>query len=136
MDLSNLAVKPNDLIDVPLLFNDDGEPTDGFKVLCSDSPEYQAVDRLYKVNGVKKTARRGRGIDAKTDTGANELIDVLAKREDEILAACIKQIYGFSSGGVPAPLNKDTLDIIFNARPSWRSKVLAAIETEEVFIKA
>mgnify|MGYP001217523937 CR=1 FL=1 len=136
MDLNKLAVNPNDLIDVPLLFTDDGDPESGFKVVGADSDDYQAVDRLHKVNGVKKTARRGRGIDAKTDTGANELIDVLAKREDAIMAACIKEIYGFTSNGQPAALSKETLDAIFKARPTWRNKVLSVIESDQVFIKA
>lgn len=136
MELGKLVVNPNNLKDVPLLFNAEGEPTDGFKVIGSDSDEYQAVDRAYKVSGVKKAAHRGRGIDAKTETGAKELINVMDKREDAILNACIKQIYGFTNKGEPAPLNKETLDEIFAARPTWRIKVLAAIEADEVFIEA
>ena len=133
MELNKLKETISDRIDVPLLFDDEGAPTDGFKVVGSNSDEYQEVERKYKVLGVKKTARRGRGIDATTDNGAKELVDVLAKREDALLSACIKEIYGFTAEGKPAELNEATLAAIFTARPTWRAKVLAAIEAEQVF---
>ena len=136
MELGKLEVKNTELIDVPLMFDDEGEAIAGFKVVSADSDDYQDVERAYRISGVKKAARRGRGIDAKTDTGANELVDVLAKRERAILIACIKEQYGFTDGGQLAPLTPDTLDDIFTKRPTWRIKVLAAIESDQVFIKA
>lgn len=135
MDLENLK-KEQDPIDVPLVFDDDGEPTDGFKVVGANSDQYQEVDRQWKLKNVKKAARRGRGIDAATETGASELVDQMAKRELSIACACIVEIYGFTSNGQSAALNEETLKAIFAKRPTWRTKVVAAIEAEQLFTKA
>jgi hypothetical protein len=125
-----------DPIDVPLLFDDEGVPTDGFKVIGADSDQYQAADRDWKLKNVKKVARMGRGIDSKTNEGATELLNQMAKREFAIAKACIVGIYGFTSEGKPATLNEETLTTIFKARPTWRVKVVAAIEAEQVFTKS
>jgi hypothetical protein len=134
MELSNLTAR--ELIDVPLMFDKEDNPTDGFKVVGQDSPEYQKVDREYKLAGVKKAARRGRGIDAKTDTGAEELVNVLAKRDMALIVACTQELYGFTEDGLPAPLSEVTFEKIFKARPTWKAKVLAAIEEERGFTTA
>lgn len=135
MDLKELS-QEEELIDVALLFGEDGEPTDGFKVVSLNSAEYQECDRQWKVKNVRKSARRGRAIEASTETGARELVELVAKREFAICCACIKEIYGFTSGGSPAPLNEETLKAIFSKKPSWRTKVVNAIEAEQLFTKA
>lgn len=134
MELSKLTEQ--ELIDVPLMFDAEGVATDGFKVVGQDSVEYQKVDREFKLAGVKKAARRGRGIDAKTDTGAEELVSVILKRETALILACTKQIYGFTVDGAPAPLDETTFESIFKARPTWKIKVLAAIEEDRSFTTA
>lgn len=136
MDLNDLENEQQDPIDVPMLFDDNGDPTDGFKVLGSNSQKYQDADRKWKLWNVKKSARRGRGVDAATENGASELVDMIAKREFSIASACIVEIYGFTIGGAAAALNDATLTAIFTKRPTWRSKVVAAIESEQLFIKA
>lgn len=135
MELKDLS-QTEELIDVPLVFDDDGNPTDGFKVVGSNSAEYQEADRVWKVKNVRKSARRGRAIEATTETGATELVDLVAKREVTLCVACIKEIYGFTEGEKPATLDEATISKIFNLRPTWRLKTLAAIEAEQVFTKA
>lgn len=137
MELKELQSAQADLIDVPVLFDADGEPTDGFKVVGMNSKQYQDADRQWNVKAYKKSARRGgRGIDASTDTGASELADTIEKRQAHIASACIVGIYGFTTDGKPAELNEKTLTDIFTARPTWRTKVLMAIEAEQVFTRA
>lgn len=134
MEISKLGAR--ELIDVPLMFDKEDNPTDGFKVVGQDSSEYQAVDREYKLAGVKKAARRGRGIDAKTDTGAEELVSVLSKREMALIVACTQELYGFTVDGETAPLTEITFEAIFKARPTWKARVLAAIEEDRSFTPA
>lgn len=133
MDLKILQENKDEVIDVPMLFDDDGKATDGFKVVGANSKTYQEVDRKWKLLNVKKVARRGRDIDASTETGAAELVDMMAKREAAIAKACIVSIYGFTSEGEPAKLSDETLEAIFSARPRWRTKVVAAIEADQLF---
>lgn len=136
MELTKLKEGVAVLIDVPMLFNDNGDPESGFKVVGANSPEYQEADREWKLRGVLKSAHRGRGIDASTKNGAEELVDLIAKRELTMACACIKEIYGFTDDGKPAVLNGATIATIFKARPTWRSKVVAAIEAEQIFTTA
>jgi hypothetical protein len=132
MELKDLE-KKLDPIDVPLMFDAEGNPTDGFKVVGANSEQYQEADRAWKLANVRKSARRGRGIEASTETGARELVDLIAKREAAICAACIVEIYGFTIDGQLAPLHDETLKAIFSRRPTWRAKVVAAVESEQVF---
>lgn len=136
MDLKKLQEK-QELIDVPLVFGDDGEPTDGFKVVGANSQEYQDVDRELKQRNVQRNARRGRGIDAASKNGAEELVELIGpKREFSVCVACIKEIYGFTVDGVAAQLNEETLKQIFSARPMWRGRVVAAVEADQGFTPA
>lgn len=134
MDLSTLAAAAV-LIDVPVVFDEDGKAVSGFKVLGANSKEYQETDRKWRVQNVKKAAIRGKGVDSKTDDGASEVIGALEKRDREIVNACIAELYGFTDGGEALALAPQNLDRIFVARPTWRSKVLAAIESEGNFTR-
>lgn len=135
MDLSNLSAAKVELIDVPLVFDDEGEPTDGFKCVGSNSDEYQNAEREWQLTNLKKAARRGRGIDASTQNGAVELADALHRQELALTKACIKEIYGFTTNGQPASLNDETLNAIFKARPTWVGKTLAEIRMDRGFTK-
>jgi hypothetical protein len=126
----------NEAVDFPLMFDKDGEPTHGFKIVGANSQQYQDFDRAWKVQQVKKTGRRGRGIDTKTDTGAAEFVDVTDAREFGICCACVVGIYGFTVGGVPAQPTPETLRALFEKRPTWRPKTVTAIENDSLFIKA
>lgn len=134
MEVKDLQAE-QELIDIPLVFDEDGEPTDGFKAVGSDSDEYQEADRRWKVKSVRKSAHRGHAIEAATETGAQELVSAVERREFAICAACIKEIYGFTKNGEPAPLNEATLKEIFERRPTWRTKVIREIEADRVFTR-
>lgn len=133
MDLSKLKESRAEHIDVPVLFDNDGKPISGFTVVGANSPQYQEADRQWKKDNVRKSARRGRGIDTKTENGADELVKLVGRRERAIADACIVGIYGFEMEGESVGLSKEVLDEIFTARPTWLSKVVTEIENEQVF---
>lgn len=135
MDLKDLEQDAKELIDVALVLDDDGNPKSGFRVVGADSPEYQEADRAWRVKNVQKSARRGHAIQAATETGAQELVNLVQKREFAIACACIKEMYGFTNNGEEAPLNEETLKAIFTKKPTWRTRVVLAIEAEQVFTK-
>ncbi len=135
IDLNDLEQDAKELIDVALMLDDEGNPRSGFKVVGSDSPEYQEADHAWKVKNVQKSARRGHAIQAATETGAQELVNLVARREMAICVACVKEVYGFTENGVPMPANEDTLKKIFSKKPTWRQKTCMAIEADQVFSK-
>lgn len=136
MDLSKLQVGKDELIDVPVLFDDEGEPTDGFKVVGANSKRYQEVDRKWKLANVRRVALRRQITNASTEEGAAELVDAVVRREAAIVKACVVELYGFTQDGKPAELTEATLTAIFTARPRWREKVIAAIEADSGFMRA
>jgi len=135
MELKDLKPSSNeDLIKVEFEFDEDGNPTRWFRVLGANSDEYQEAERAWRVKNVQKAARRGRAIEAATQTGAQELVLQTEKRELALITACLKEVHGFFFvNGDPCPANEATLKTIFKARPQWRFKTLQAIESEQVF---
>ena len=136
MDLQELETIKEIPLDVPIKFDADGNATEGFKVVSSNSPQYQDAERAYKQANYRKAARRGRPIDARTDEGARELAAMVEEREIALACAVVVEMYGFTVGGAPAEVNGKNLKIIFTKRPSWRQKVLAASENDAVFTES
>lgn len=137
MDLASLKEQSSEPIDVPLIFNEDGVPTDGFKVVGVNSKQYQDADRAWRLLNVRRAAQQqNRNVSPATEEGAADIIERVDRREEAIALACVVEIYGFTVDGKPAPLTSDVLKTIFKARPHWRSKVVAAIEAEQTFTKA
>jgi len=134
MDLKSLCAAPQ-VIDVPLLFDAEGKATDGVKVVGADSKQYQDFERDWQVRSVQRNASRGTSINAATESGAAELVDLMPRREMMICLACVVEIYGFTIDGKPVELNEETLKMLFTARPTWRRKIVNAVEAEQVFIK-
>ena len=133
----NELLSKQELIDVPLVVDKDGKPTDGVKVLGIHSDEYRDVARALAIRDYVRSANRdGPPIDAKTEEGAGEMLDQQIEREFEIARACIVEIYGFTKDGNPAPLDEETLRTIFTARPTWQAKVNAVIMSEARFTNA
>ena len=130
IDISTLETEATPVYDVPVMFADDATPTAGFKVVGKNSPQYQAKRRLLTLDGVKRSAVRAKKIDTKTDDGAAELIDSVESSETQIALACVVAWYGFVN---PAELTEAALLKVFKARPSWREKVLLAIENDANF---
>jgi len=136
VELNELTLK-QEPIDVPMVTDKDGEPTDGFKVIGIHSDQYRDVARALAIRDYVRSAQReGPPIDAKTEEGAGEMLDQQIEREFEIARACIVEIYGFTKDGNPAPLDEQTLRTIFKARPTWQAKVNAVIMSEARFTNA
>jgi len=133
MELSNLKANITDPIRVAVLYDVDGNPTDGFLVAGINSPQYQEADRQFRLRAIKRAAQRGRAIDTTTDDGAKELVAQIDRREVAISNACITELFGFTDKGQPLKPTPENLALIFAARPVWLTKVMAAIETENVF---
>lgn len=139
MDISKIKALKTDLITIVLATeeNEDGDALEsGFKALGSNSDEYQVIDRAWNKANLKKAAKRGRGIDASTDTGAEELTKSLKKRDLAMVNACVKEIFGFTDAkGEPLPVEPETFEAIFADAPEWLTKTLFEIRLERDFTK-
>ena len=130
IDISALEAEAAPTYDVAVMFAADATPTAGFMVVGKNSPQYQARRRLLSLDGVKRSAVRAKKIDTKTDDGAAELVDSIEGSETALAIACVVSWYGFTN---PETVTPEALAKVFTARPTWRERVLAAIENDANF---
>ena len=133
IDITALESDAIPVYDVAVVFDDKATAVAGFKVVGKNSPQYQAKRRQLALEGVKRAAVRAKKVDTKTDDGAAELIDTIDANETDIAIACVVDWYGFVN---PATISAGALAKVFAARPTWREKVLAAIENDANFSEA
>jgi hypothetical protein len=135
LDIESLAESNADVFDVPLRWDPiSGEATHGVKVVGANSDEYQKADRAWSQEHLKKTSRRGRIIDTKSDTGAAEADALFIEQQIRFVVACVKSIYGFKrASGETAVAGEKTVREMLTAKPEWRKKILAEISMERDF---
>jgi len=133
MDLNTLSDSVESTTDVPVTWDDEGQPTEGFHVVGSNSKEYQDAVRKFDVINVKRVGNRGRSPDMATDEGAKDVVLAGERRKLAIGIACVKSMYGFTNNGEPAEANNETLTTVFKKRPTWLNKVVTAVEAEGNF---
>lgn len=120
---------------VDVIFSDDGEALSGFVVVGANSPQYQEATRKADVSSVRRSHLKGRPIDPKTEDGAATLVDAGMKREMAIACGCVVGMYGFTSAGAPVEPTPAILKDLFTKRPTWRKRVVAAVESDAGFTR-
>jgi lipoprotein-anchoring transpeptidase ErfK/SrfK len=121
--------------DVPVLFDDDGEPKAGFRIVGKNSPEYQAEHAAIRAEGHKRAAKRKTAIDTSTDEGAMQLVNLVDDNQRRLALAVTVESYGFESGGAPLQLSKAQIAAAFDKFPTWQDRVAAALEQDANFLK-
>jgi hypothetical protein len=121
--------------DFPIMTSDEtGLPTHGFKMVGNNSQVHHDAKVKWDLDLIQKNARRGRPIDAKQRTGAQEQLNVYDDFKRYIVDSCIVEIYGWTSGGQPLVPGKDVLDAVFEAvGSSWVDKAIVEISAERGF---
>lgn len=137
-DISNLAAAAvvGKTFNVDVMFDDDGNATAGFIIVGKNSPEYQAEAHAVRAEGHQRSAVRKTAIDAKTDEGANKLVDLIDSNATRLALSVIKGWYGFTSAGAPVPYERAHGLAAFKKFPTWEDKVNAALEVDSNFLKA
>lgn len=120
---------------VPVLFDDDGEPTHGFIIVGKNSDEYRDEWAAIRAEGQKRAAKRKTAIDATTDEGAVQLIDLIDGNQQRLAKAVTVGWYGFTSAGAPAKFDKALAEAAFNKYPTWQERVSIAMENDVNFLK-
>lgn len=138
-DIANLAIPASQekpvTHNVDILFDDEGNPALGFVVISKNSPEYQAESHAVRAAGYKKSAVRKTAIDAKTDEGSSQLVDVIDSNATRLALSAVVGWYGFTSAGAPVPFDKNLVLAAFKKYPTWEDKVTAALEVDANFLK-
>jgi hypothetical protein len=122
-------------VDVPVIFDEDGEPVAGFRIVGKNSPEYQAESHAARAEGYQKSAKRKTAIDASTAAGSSQLVDVIDGNQKRLALAVVVESYGFESAGEPVQLTKEQTKAGFDKFPTWTDRVSAALEKDADFLK-
>lgn len=131
MDIFNLPAQVTQRVTV-------GADTDGteygFVIVSRDSEQYREKNRklragLYKRNAIKKTA-----IDAKTDAGALQLVDLTDQNQlDEVLSVVVDW-FGFTKAGKPVAFDETAARDALKLRSAWRDAITRALDNEAGFL--
>ena len=135
-DIANLsAATARVTFDVPVIFDADGEPVAGIKIVGKNSDEYRKESHAVRAEGYKKSAKRKTAIDASTDAGADQLVNTIDGNQKRLVLAVAVDWYGFTSNGAPVPFDKDLVAAAFEKYPTWQDRVAAALENDANFLK-
>ncbi|MDQ1921625.1 hypothetical protein [Massilia pseudoviolaceinigra] len=135
-DISNFTAPAAQVtFKVPVLFDDDGEPTHGFIIVGKNSDEHRAEWAAIRAEGQKRSAKRKTAIDATTDEGSQQLVGLIDGNNKRLAIAVTVGWYGFTSAGAPAPFNKSLVEAAFNKYPTWQDRVQHAMDEDANFLK-
>lgn len=116
-------------------WDEDGEPKEGFIIVGKDSDEYQRTVAGQRQRAIRRQAVKRTRFDLKTEEGAEQLDETLQKNNHEVACAVVVGWFGFTIKGEEAPFSKQHVSELLLKKPSWRDKVLQALEDEAAFLK-
>lgn len=124
--------KPFDLV---LQRDADSNATAGLYVQSPNAEDVQDVQNRLIAEGLRKSALRGAPIDLKNEDDAAQHVADSEARKTEVALAAVSGWYGIVRHGEPVAFSRDSLRELFNKRPSWRDRVLAALDNEANFTR-
>lgn len=122
-------------VDVPVLFDEDGDAKAGFRIVGKNSPEYLGLTHVLRVEGLKKSSKKKTAMDTSTDEGADQFIHLVKGNEGRVALAIVVETFGFSSGGKEIQLTEAQKKAAFEKFPTWQASVLAALDKDADFLK-
>ena len=135
-DLDQLDKQADEILHKVTVVSDiDGNDQCGFMIASKNSAAYQEAARQVRIDGLKRSAKRKSALDTSTDEGAGVVAKMIETNELALSCAVVKDWFGFKSGGVDAPFNKDAVAKMLTKFPTWKDKITAALENESNFLK-
>lgn len=134
MQLDNLPTL-DVVADVPVIYNADGDPVMGFKIVGKDSAQYCKQSKANKAAAFKRGAVKRTQIDAKTKEGSEAITEIIEVNDRSLAEAVVVDWYGFTSGGEPAAFDKSSVKDLLDKYPTWVDKILTALENDSNFMK-
>lgn len=137
VDFDNIleSAEKRSTVDVPVLFDEDGEPKAGFRIVSKNSPEYQGEQQAMRAEGHKRAAKRKTAIDASTDEGALQLVHLVDDNQRRLALAVVAETFGFERAKEEIQLTKAQIIAAFDKFPTWQDRVMAKLEDDAAFLK-
>lgn len=122
--------------DVVFEYDENGDPKVGFKIVGPDSPQYRAAQERQRKVGLKRRINAGKNAKAlKTEEGQAELDRLTQDNLAENATVVVVDWFGFEGDdGQPAPFDASQIGAIYEAKPSWRDRVIEVLYQEDAFL--
>lgn len=121
--------------DIPFDFDADGKTTAAITVVGKNSQAYKDADRMLTRVALKKSSARGRALDLKKDSDADEFMDQRENTDIGLAVAVTVGWFGLTNAGQEYPFSEAAAKALYKKNPTVRAKVLAAIEDQASFLK-
>src|SRR5271167_1278928 len=121
--------------DVPFHFDAEGNADAYITVVGKNSQQYKDAERTTTRVALKKSSVRGRPLDMKKDSDAEEFIDQREVTNVAIAAAVTVGWFGLTDKGVEYPFSAANAKALYTKHAVVRDKVLAAVEDQANFLK-
>ena len=134
-DISNMDVATKATFRVSLILDANGDPKSGFIIVGKNSDEYKEATKRIRVEGLQRSAQRKGPLDTSKAEGAETLASAIEANDIAQAAAVVCSWFGFANKGVAAEFDAKTARAMLVKFPTWRQKVLEALEDDANFIK-
>jgi len=121
--------------DIPLGFDGDGNVNAAITVVSKNSQAYKDADRMLARVQLKKSSLRGRPLDFKKDSDAEEFIDQREHTNITLASAVTVGWFGLTNAGEEFAFTPANVKALYTKNSVIRDKVLAAAEEQANFLK-
>ena len=121
--------------EIPLGFDENGEVTESISVVGKNSQKYKDADRQLSRATLKKSSVRGRGLDLKRESDADEFLDAREASNVTLATAATVGWKGLTSGGEVYEFSQANAKALYAGNTYIRDKVMAAVEDAANFLK-
>lgn len=126
-DVASLTFRVAVVVDI------DGNDKSGFVIVSKDSAQYQEAAKQIRIDGLQRSSKRKTLLDTSTVEGATAVAKIIHSNDVALAASVIVDWFGFGNKGAAAAFDKATAVKLLDKFPTWREKVLAALEADANF---
>lgn len=123
-------------IRVAVAVDDEGNDVCGFFVAGKNSSAYQKESQRIRAAALRRAANRKSVSDTTTEAGSVSLAKTIDANEQSLAAAILVGWFGFGRANVAIEFNRDVAAGLLVKYPTWREKIIAAVEADANFTKA
>jgi hypothetical protein len=121
--------------DIPLGFDAEGNVNAAITVVGKNSQQYRDADRKLARVQLKKSSLRGRPLDFKKDSDAEEFIDQRESTNIALASAVTVGWFGLTNGDAEFAFTPANVKLLYTSNAAVRDKVLLAAEEQANFLK-
>jgi hypothetical protein len=113
----------------------DGNDVCGFFVVGKNSAAYQKESQRIRAVALRRASNRKSLSDTSTEAGSVALAKTIDDNELTLATAITVDWFGFARNKMPIAFDRSAASGLLAKYPTWREKIIAAVEADANFIK-